>query len=194
MTDDESLQAETFAERERLAALLAGLTEQQWAAPSLCAGWRVREVIAHLTMPYRMTGAEQFQAGLAAHGFDFDRYADAEARETTEKCSDADLLGLYRDNVRHPWLPPGGGPAGALSHEVIHGLDVTEALGLPAAPTGRTRCSGIHTDSNPSRSASSATSAQTLGLTAPSCTPNFIPAPSRFSTSKSILDGPLTGS
>jgi hypothetical protein len=32
---------------------------------------------------------------------------------------------------------PGGGAAGALSHDVIHGLDVTEALGLPAAPADR---------------------------------------------------------
>ncbi|BCJ34223.1 hypothetical protein Athai_17260 [Actinocatenispora thailandica] len=131
------LQAETFAERERLAALLAGLSPQQWAAPSLCAGWRVREVVAHVTMPYRMASADEFQAALSAYGFDFDRYADAEARETTERLGDAELLALYRDNVRHPWQPPGDGPAGALSHEVIHGLDITEALGLPAVPTER---------------------------------------------------------
>jgi len=34
-----------------------------------------------------------------------------------------------RDNVDHPWSPPGGGPLGALSHDVIHGLDVSTALG-----------------------------------------------------------------
>lgn len=137
MTDENTLQAETFAERKRLAALLGGLSEQQWAALSLCAGWRVREVVAHVTMPYRMTGPEQFQTGLAAHDFDFNKYADHEARETTEQLSDADLLAVYCDNVEHPWLPPGGGPAGALSHDVIHGLDITEALELPAAPNER---------------------------------------------------------
>jgi uncharacterized protein (TIGR03083 family) len=135
--EERGLRAETFAERERLAALLAGLTAQQWAAPSLCAGWRVREVVAHVTMPYRMAGPEEFQAALATYGFDFDRYADAEAHETTERLSDAELLAIYRDNVRHPWQPPGDGWAGALSHEVIHGLDITEALGLPAVPTER---------------------------------------------------------
>ena len=137
MTDEDTLQAETFAERRRLAALLTQLTEQQWGAPSLCAGWRVREVIAHVTMPYRMTSPEQFHVGLEAHDFDFDKYADHEARETTKQLSDADLLAIYCDNVEHPWLPPGGGPAGALSHDVIHGLDITEALGLPQAPNER---------------------------------------------------------
>lgn len=135
--EESMLRAETYAERERLAALLAGLSPQQWAAPSLCAGWRVREVVAHLTMPYRMASAEEFQAALAAYGMDFDRYADAEAHETTERLGDAELLAVYRDNVRHPWQPPGGGAAGALSHEVIHGLDITEALGLPTVPAER---------------------------------------------------------
>ncbi|MCE5290710.1 MAG: hypothetical protein LLG14_15925, partial [Nocardiaceae bacterium] len=37
----------------------------------------------------------------------------------------------------HPWSPPGGGRVGALSHDVIHGLDFTEPLGLPAAPADR---------------------------------------------------------
>jgi hypothetical protein len=34
--------------------------------------------------------------------------------------------------VLHEWQPPGGGAAGALSHAVIHSLDVTIALDRPA--------------------------------------------------------------
>src|SRR3712207_9196722 len=37
------------AERAVLAADLAGLTEDQWATPSLCTGLTVREVLAHLS-------------------------------------------------------------------------------------------------------------------------------------------------
>lgn len=33
-------------EREDFAAFLAGLTAQQWDSPSLCGGWRVRDVVA----------------------------------------------------------------------------------------------------------------------------------------------------
>ena len=36
------------AERTDLADFLATLTPGQWEAPSLCAGWRVRDVVAHV--------------------------------------------------------------------------------------------------------------------------------------------------
>lgn len=35
-------------ERAELADLLATLGPDQWEAPSLCAGWRVRDVVAHM--------------------------------------------------------------------------------------------------------------------------------------------------
>ena len=41
------------AERAELAEMLAGLPAPRWDEPTLCAGWRVREVVAHITMPFR---------------------------------------------------------------------------------------------------------------------------------------------
>jgi uncharacterized protein (TIGR03083 family) len=38
------------AERLRLAALLESLDAQDWDAPSLCSGWRVRDVAAHVAL------------------------------------------------------------------------------------------------------------------------------------------------
>jgi uncharacterized protein (TIGR03083 family) len=35
-------------ERADLAAFLATLSPQQWQAPTLCASWRVRDVVAHV--------------------------------------------------------------------------------------------------------------------------------------------------
>jgi uncharacterized protein (TIGR03083 family) len=132
------LARETAAERRRLADLYAALDPDQWAAPSLCTGWRVREVVAHVTLPYRHS-AVRVLAGIAAARGDFNRFADRIARSDTAALSDAELLASLRDNVEHPWRPPGGGQAGALSHDVIHGLDVTEALGLPRPPADRVR-------------------------------------------------------
>ena len=60
---------------------------------------------------------------------DFHRMADRAARRDAEQLSSAQLLASVRDDVEHPWSPPGGGPLGALSHDVIHGLDVSTALG-----------------------------------------------------------------
>lgn len=126
----------TAAERERLVDLLTDADPEQWAADSLCTGWRVREVVAHMTMPYRHTG-QTVMAGIAAHGGDFNRFADELARQDTAALPDAELLVCLRDNIDHPWQPPVGGQAGALSHDVIHGLDITEPLGLPRPPADR---------------------------------------------------------
>ncbi|GAA5126937.1 maleylpyruvate isomerase family mycothiol-dependent enzyme [Haloechinothrix salitolerans] len=134
MTD--RIAEETYAERARLATLLEGLEPAQWATPSLCAGWRVRDVVAHITMPFR-TSVVRLVAGLVRARFSFDRYADLDARAHAARTSDGELVSLLRDNVRHPWRPPGGGQAGALSHDVIHGLDVTEPLGLDGPPPSR---------------------------------------------------------
>ncbi len=38
----------TLRQRRRLGEVLAGLDEQQWATPSRCEGWAIRDVIAHL--------------------------------------------------------------------------------------------------------------------------------------------------
>jgi uncharacterized protein (TIGR03083 family) len=44
-------------ERGALAEVLASLPATRWDEPSLCAGWRVREVVAHITMPFRSQSA-----------------------------------------------------------------------------------------------------------------------------------------
>ena len=127
---------ETQAEWHRLVGVLEGLTPDQWSHASLCKGWRVREVVAHITMPFRI-GPLRFFAGVARARGDFNAFADRAARSDTATMSDATLLNHLRDNVTHPWRPPGGGPIGAISHDVIHGLDITEALRLPGPPPER---------------------------------------------------------
>ena len=122
-----------MAERREQADLLAGLTEEEWDRPTLCAGWRVREVIAHTTMAYRLSGP-RFLLEMVKAGGRFDRMADATARRDAAAMSSADLVACLRDNVAHPWKPPGGGDVGALSHDVIHGLDATVGAGLDRRP------------------------------------------------------------
>ena len=52
-TPETHLTSETQAERERLADLFRDLSPEQWDTASLCTGWRVREVVAHMTMAAR---------------------------------------------------------------------------------------------------------------------------------------------
>ena len=63
------LRTQIAAEFLALADLLDA-TPAAWDAPSLCEGWRTREVVAHMTMPARYD-AEAFMAEMAAAGGDF---------------------------------------------------------------------------------------------------------------------------
>lgn len=117
------------AERRDLADILDSLGPDDWDAPSLCEGWRVREVVAHITMAFRYSTGRFLRGMLAARG-NFDRMADRSARRDVAELSASDLAANLRDNLHHRWKPPGSGYDAALSHDVIHGLDITVALGL----------------------------------------------------------------
>lgn len=117
-----------ISQRRELVSFLDGLDAAHWDTPSLCEGWRVREVVAHITMAYRYSASRVVLEMVKSRG-NFNRMSNRrallDARELTEK----QLLGSLRDNVAHPWKPPGGGFDGALSHDVIHGQDIRVALG-----------------------------------------------------------------
>ena len=57
-------------EREALVADLGTLTDEQWATPSLCDDWTVRDVLGHMISTAKMT-PPKFFASLAAAGFRF---------------------------------------------------------------------------------------------------------------------------
>jgi uncharacterized protein (TIGR03083 family) len=105
------------------------LRDQDWDHPSLCAGWRIRELIAHVTMPARYT-AEQFGLELAAANGDFALLSNLIAARDGELTVE-ELLADLGSPVLAGWQPPGGGAIGALNHAVVHGLDASNALGLP---------------------------------------------------------------
>jgi uncharacterized protein (TIGR03083 family) len=124
MTDIRELIA---AERRELATILEDLPEASWLEPTLCEGWRVREVVAHMTMPFRYSH-DRFAKELERSGGDFNLMADRTAR--SDPATPAELAACLRENVTHPWQPPGGGYEGALTHDVVHGLDFTVPLGI----------------------------------------------------------------
>jgi uncharacterized protein (TIGR03083 family) len=55
-------------ERADFLGFLAGLTPEQWDAPSLCEGWRVRDVVAHVISYEGLRGRELLRR-LARGGF-----------------------------------------------------------------------------------------------------------------------------
>ena len=127
-TTELDLQVETAGEYLALADLLEDSPAAVWDEPSLCEGWRTREVIAHVTMPARYS-TDEFMAELAAAGGDFTRLSNTIAARDAARAPAALLQDLRAERL-HAWEPPGGGQLGALTHAVIHGLDITEAAQL----------------------------------------------------------------
>jgi hypothetical protein len=87
-------------------------------------------------MPVRYTEAE-FMVALEAAGGDFTTLSNTVAARDGALPKDS-LLADLRSDALHQWQPPGGGPVGALTHVVIHSLDIVEAVPLlsrvPEAP------------------------------------------------------------
>src|ERR1700728_2709899 len=129
MTDDADLQPLVAAECLALADLLDSVSEDRWDTPSLCEGWRAREVIAHMTMAARYP-EDAFMAELRRYDFDFGRLSNEIAAKDAGLPA-GELVANLRSEVMQHWAPPGGGYHGALNHAVIHGLDVTVPLGAP---------------------------------------------------------------
>jgi len=129
MADDADLQPAVAAEFLALADLLDSATGARWDTPSLCAGWRVREVVAHMTMAARYP-EDKFMAELRRCDFDFGRLSN-EIASRDAGLPASQLAADLRSEVMQRWTPPGGGYHGALNHVVIHGLDVTVPLGVP---------------------------------------------------------------
>jgi uncharacterized protein (TIGR03083 family) len=83
-----------------------------------------------MSMPARYT-EQQFFAELEHDEGDFTRLSNRIAARDAE-LPHATLVANLQDERLHRWMPPGGGAIGALNHVVIHGLDITVPLGLPA--------------------------------------------------------------
>lgn len=127
MTDDSHLQPAIAAEYLALASLLDAAPAAHWDTQSMCEGWRVREVVAHLTMPARYS-VEEFTTELRDCDFDFTKLSNRIASRDADLPT-ADLVANLRSDVLHHWTPPQGGYQEALNHVVVHGLDITVPLG-----------------------------------------------------------------
>ncbi|CAM5500218.1 hypothetical protein SSPIM334S_07758 [Streptomyces spiroverticillatus] len=128
-TDDATIRAAVAAERRELADLLVRLPEERWDEPTLCTGWRVREVAAHMSFGFRYPMRKVVGELVRARG-SMDRMTDRVARREAAEMSRQEMASALRENADHPWTPPVGGFAAALGHDVVHGLDITIPLGL----------------------------------------------------------------
>ncbi|MBK1783160.1 maleylpyruvate isomerase family mycothiol-dependent enzyme [Prauserella cavernicola] len=117
------------AERAELADLLAALTPQQWDTPSLCEGWTVRDVVAHMLSYDELDGRELLRR--AARGRFTPGRINAVGLEDYGSYEPADLLALLARNPSPRGLTAVGGGFIGLTDALIHHQDIRRPLGLP---------------------------------------------------------------
>lgn len=118
------------AERRALADDLATLTDEQWQTPSMCAGWTVHDVLAHLTSAAKMT-PPKFVRRFAAARFDFDTYVDRQVRREGAM-GPAATLAEFRSVMSRTSAPPGPKDTW-LGEAFVHGEDIRRPLGIPGS-------------------------------------------------------------
>ncbi|EGD40272.1 hypothetical protein NBCG_05443 [Nocardioidaceae bacterium Broad-1] len=124
------------AERRDLADFLETLTPEQWDQPSLCSGWTVRDVVAHL-ISYEEVGLAGFIGRFARQGFSFGTMNQRRLEEFGSRTPD-ELVAYVRAHAK-----PSGPTAVAdarigLTDGLIHHQDIRRALGRPRqVPTER---------------------------------------------------------
>jgi len=118
-------------ERRRMADLLDGLGAEQLNHPSLCGGWTVRDVAAHLTT-YLRFGQAKIYLAIVATGADFDRWNNLLTRRAA-RASTPRIVAALRAGAGSRTTIPRSGYDPVLTDIVLHDLDVRLPLGIPRA-------------------------------------------------------------
>ncbi|SOE02376.1 maleylpyruvate isomerase family mycothiol-dependent enzyme [Blastococcus haudaquaticus] len=116
------------AERLDLADFLESLDEREWVSESLCTGWTVHDVVAHLTLSARQTLGETLLRVAAARG-NLERAEADWARELAAEHSPAELITQLRASAGRDHRLAFSSPLDPLTDVVVHGQDIAIPLG-----------------------------------------------------------------
>jgi uncharacterized protein (TIGR03083 family) len=131
-------------QRLSLARLLEGLSDDEWEQPSLCAGWRVRDVAAHVAMAPQVPGLGSMLAdGIRARGRFHRLNHDAAVRHAAAPTRD--LVAELRTHADSRRLPSVTNYRNTLFDVLLHTQDIALPVGrdvpmpLEAARAGAIR-------------------------------------------------------
>lgn len=117
----------THEQRRALAALLRDLSEDEWAVPSLCEGWTVRDVAAHVMRSVTITPFEMAGALVRFRGR-YNALVAEDARQAARRPV-AELLAEFErhdGSRRHPF---GTSVVDPLLDVLVHTQDIAVPLG-----------------------------------------------------------------
>jgi uncharacterized protein (TIGR03083 family) len=113
--------------RRDIAELLDGLTAPEWARPSLCANWTVREVAAHLTL--QQLGPLDLPALMIGWRGSMDRTIEHAARRKAARRSPAELVAELRETAGRRRHTVGVTYLETLTDLLVHEQDIAIPLG-----------------------------------------------------------------
>jgi uncharacterized protein (TIGR03083 family) len=125
--DREEIRRAVEAERLDLADLLDRLAPADWEVGSLCAGWTVRDVVAHLTLATRLSRRAALLGVLRARG-DVNRMIGEAARRRAAEFGTAELVAQLRATAGSARRPLGTQPPDPLVDLLVHGQDIARPL------------------------------------------------------------------
>ncbi len=129
--DKESVFDAVANERREIASLIDGLDDAQLATQSLCAGWDIRTVAAHLVSVFADSFWEFQWTAIRRGGVH--RAIDELARRRAQ-LPPAEIAAALRQGADHQLSPPITGPLSGLTDVLVHGGDIRIPLGLPFDP------------------------------------------------------------
>jgi uncharacterized protein (TIGR03083 family) len=115
-------------QRETLADLLESLSPSEWSVPSLCAGWTVRDVAAHLSLAATARPAEVLSYLVKSRG-SFDTTIREATLDRARRRSNAQIVADLRGIVGSRKLAPGTLWRDPLLDILVHGQDIVRPLG-----------------------------------------------------------------
>jgi uncharacterized protein (TIGR03083 family) len=127
--DEERTWQAVEQQRLAIADLLDELTPAQWESPSLCAGWRIRDVAAHVSLVGLPPSAGSLLADmLRTHG-NFHRLNTAAAKRRAGR-PPRQLVADLRTSASSRKVPVVSSYRNVLFDVAVHGQDIAIPLGL----------------------------------------------------------------
>ncbi len=128
-TPGSTLMDMAYAERRDVATFLQTLTPEQWRTPSLCAGWTVKDVVAHMISYDYLSPVglmKRFVKGRVVR-------ANQVGVDELAGLSPSQLLDAFHDHLHPRGLSAGFGGLIAFVDGTIHHQDIRRPLNRPRA-------------------------------------------------------------
>jgi uncharacterized protein (TIGR03083 family) len=127
--NDDQIWSAIFAQRAAVTDLLDSLSDDEWRRPSLCEGWTVRDVAAHLTM--QQLGLRDALGVMRHWRGNMDRATQQAARARAATLSTGEIVAELRRTNRTRRHNVGVTRLETLIDILVHSQDIAIPLGRP---------------------------------------------------------------